>query len=317
MQREPLVSIIIPVFNGENYLKEAIDSAILQTYKNIEVIVVNDGSTDNTEQIAISYGDRIKYVKKENGGVSSALNLGIKLMKGEYFSWLSHDDKYPSNKIESQIKALSESGYRNSVIAFCDTVQINRFGDVIRKKRKNKYLIGDKTNKWDLSLFSLVKTGGFNGCALLVPKQILVDAGGFDEEMRYSQDFFMWSKLFILGCSVFYCTDTFVLNRIHSRQTTHTKKELFYNDSFKIATHLYAPLLNVSSKKRNFIFLYAIRFAKYNCKDSAHLYIQRGKNDSILSLLNIISIKAVLIYGCFRIFFRKLYYRVFKKVRTQ
>ena len=78
---------------------EAIDSALSQIYKNIEVIVVNDGSKDNAEEIALSYGDKIRYLKKENGGGLSALNFGIWEMKGEYFSWLSHDNKYDCHKI--------------------------------------------------------------------------------------------------------------------------------------------------------------------------------------------------------------------------
>ena len=95
----PLVSIIIPVYNGENYLAEAINSALSQTYNNIEVIVINDGSKDQTDTICKSYGDRIKYLKKENGGVASALNFGIDNMNGEYFSWLSHDDLYLPDKV--------------------------------------------------------------------------------------------------------------------------------------------------------------------------------------------------------------------------
>ena len=76
---EPLVSIVIPVYNGANYMRQAIDSALAQTYGNIEIIVVNDGSTDGgeTERIALSYGDRIRYFRKENGGCASALNYGI------------------------------------------------------------------------------------------------------------------------------------------------------------------------------------------------------------------------------------------------
>ena len=67
---KPLVSIIIPVYNGENYLQQAIDSALAQTYGNLEILVINDGSTDEgrTEQIALSYGDKIRYISKENGG---------------------------------------------------------------------------------------------------------------------------------------------------------------------------------------------------------------------------------------------------------
>lgn len=108
----PLVSIVIPVYNGANYLREAIDSALNQTYPNCEVIVVNDGSTDEgeTERAALSYGDKIRYFAKENGKVSTALNLGIKEMRGEFFAWLSHDDVFDPDKIEKQVKVLQETG---------------------------------------------------------------------------------------------------------------------------------------------------------------------------------------------------------------
>jgi glycosyltransferase involved in cell wall biosynthesis len=107
----PLVSIVIPVYNGSNYLSEAIDSALSQTYKNIEIIVVNDGSNDNgkTRDIALSYGEKIRYFEKENGGVATALNLGIREMRGEYFSWLSHDDVYYPDKIETQVEYINKS----------------------------------------------------------------------------------------------------------------------------------------------------------------------------------------------------------------
>ena len=72
-QFTPNVSIVIPVYNGSNYVREAIDSALSQTYKNIEIIVVNDGSTDDTDEICKSYGNKIRYFKKENGGVSTEI----------------------------------------------------------------------------------------------------------------------------------------------------------------------------------------------------------------------------------------------------
>ena len=102
---KPKVSIIIPVYNGENFLEQAINSALHQTYDNIEVIVINDGSNDKgkTEAIAKKYNDKIKYFYKENGGVASALNMALEKMSGDYFSWLSHDDLYYDDKIEKQI----------------------------------------------------------------------------------------------------------------------------------------------------------------------------------------------------------------------
>ena len=120
-QFHPLVSIIIPVYNGANFLAQAIDSALSQTYDNIEILVINDGSTDNgaTEQIALSYGNKVRYFNKRNGGVSSALNLGIEKMQGEYFSWLSHDDLYEPEKIKKQIEVLQGLPDHNKTIIMC------------------------------------------------------------------------------------------------------------------------------------------------------------------------------------------------------
>ena len=131
MNNSPLVSIVIPVYNGANFLKEAIESALAQTYANIEILVVNDGSTDEgkTRNIALSYGDKIRYFEKVNGGVSSALNLGIKEMKGEYFSWLSHDDVYFPKKIETQIKFL-EDNQLPMAITYTDFCCINNSSEI-------------------------------------------------------------------------------------------------------------------------------------------------------------------------------------------
>ena len=110
------VSIIIPVYNGANYMRDAIDSALAQTYENIEVIVINDGSTDNgkTDKIARSYGDKIRYYNKKNGGVASAINYGLEKMTGDYFSWLSHDDRYLPNKVSDEISFLEEKKLINN-----------------------------------------------------------------------------------------------------------------------------------------------------------------------------------------------------------
>ena len=139
----PKVSIIIPVYNGANYMREAIDSALNQTYKNIEVIVVNDGSTDNgeTEAIALEYGERIRYFKKRNGGVSSALNYGISKMTGEYFSWLSHDDVYSPEKIRHQIESLALTDKKDAV-ALCAHYFIDERSQRLSKKANKRFQSG-------------------------------------------------------------------------------------------------------------------------------------------------------------------------------
>lgn len=107
MSLEPLISVIIPVYNGENYLRDAIDCALNQTYQNKEIIVVDDGSTDGTWDIIQSYGSKIIGIHKENGGVSTALNLGIESMNGEWFTWLSHDDLWEINMLETCINSYN------------------------------------------------------------------------------------------------------------------------------------------------------------------------------------------------------------------
>lgn len=184
----PLVSIIIPVYNGSNYLAEAIDSALEQTYKNIEIIVVNDGSTDNgkTERIAKSYGNKIKYYKKKNGGVATALNFGIEKAMGEYISWLSHDDIYYKDKIRKSINRLREAKDKN-ISVLCSINFINEYGQELYK---GKFPDSNVENG-----LKLLINGYINGCALLIPKIILKD-NMFDPALPTTQDYDLWYRIF-------------------------------------------------------------------------------------------------------------------------
>lgn len=100
----PLVTVIMPVFNAASYVAEAIDSVINQTYTNWELIIINDGSTDDSDKIIKQFDDsRIRYFQKERGGVSEARNLGFLSMRGEYMCFLDSDDILPSNSIQSRL----------------------------------------------------------------------------------------------------------------------------------------------------------------------------------------------------------------------
>ena len=224
----PLVSIIIPVYNGENYIKYSIESALNQTYKNIEIIVVNDGSKDKTEDIAKSYGDKIKYYYKDNGGVASALNLAIKESKGEYISWLSHDDIYYPNKIERQIEELENidkntilySGYEliNDKSEFLGTWEISS---------KNEY------RKLNNSFYALLLSG-FNGCSLLIPKNAFYEVDFFNEDLKCTQDYDLWFKILKYGYKVKYIPETLVQYRIHENQDTKKKLKIVADEGNKL-----------------------------------------------------------------------------------
>ena len=238
---KPLVSIVIPVYCGENYLAEAIDSALAQTYPNTEILVINDGSDDSgaTERIALSYGDKIRYFHKINGGVSSALNMGIREMHGDFFSWLSHDDLYTPNKIANQIQILSERPHENrEIVLMCSEELINSQGKKIFRPF-TKCLHGEFTG---IEIFKYCQRSfrlSLNGCGMLIPKSILDKVGFFDETLRYIQDYEYWYRIMIGGFS-FICTiDKNVLGRVHEEQITARFPDMYYTENQIVANRLF------------------------------------------------------------------------------
>ena len=188
----PLVSIVIPVFNGSNYLAEAIDSALNQTYKNIEILVVNDGSNDygDTERVALSFGNKISYIQKSNGGVASALNIALHEIKGEYFSWLSHDDCYDPSKIDEQISYLSGLNEldRKRVVVYSDFAIFQKNLNQITPVKTEKVAVKDFA-------YWLATRTRLHGCSLLIPSQIMLIEGGFNQDLQTTQDYELWFRL--------------------------------------------------------------------------------------------------------------------------
>ena len=192
----PLVSIIIPTYNGANYLEEAINSALNQTYKNIEIIVVNDGSNDDgkTKKIIDKYKNKIEYYYKENGGISSALNYGIKKMKGEYFAWLSHDDLIETNHIEKLVEFYS---YENSekCIPFTNVKYLDEKGNInYIKTVKYQLMLSDYKKSRNYNYKSLLE-GEINGGSVLIPKEVFDNISYFDESLKITQERDLWSKI--------------------------------------------------------------------------------------------------------------------------
>lgn len=234
----PKVSIVIPAYNASNYLAEAIDSALAQTYPNIEIIVVNDGSKDDgaTERIALSYGDKIRYFHKENGGSSSALNTGIANMTGEWFSWLSHDDLYVPYKVETQISYLNslaldeEEIYRQVLFSASDL--IDGEGRLIRRADEKESLEMQKHIK-DLPgneyLVAEPTRYTFHGCSCLVHKRVFEEIGAFDETLRLLNDRDLWYRVHVGGYRVHFIPEALAIGRIHGAQVSKSIGYSYHN----------------------------------------------------------------------------------------
>lgn len=182
----PSVSVVIPVYNGTNYLREAIDSVLNQTYNNYEIIVVDDGSTDETWAIIQSYGAKVRGIRQENRGVAGALNNGIRSSTSDYVAWLSHDDLFLPFKLQRQIEFLLQ----NDQFAACytDYYRIDQSGS----------LLGAIESPWyprEQAMWLLFGQGYINGSTMLIDRNCFKKVGWFSEKLRYTQDVEMWMRI--------------------------------------------------------------------------------------------------------------------------
>lgn len=221
----PLVTIVIPVYNGANFLADAIQSALDQTYKSIEVLVVNDGSNDDgaTERVAQSFGSSIRYFSKENGGVASALNMAVRKMSGEYFSWLSHDDLYVKEKIANQVTFLSTHGISHTIVysdyaIFTDDNVVDTTPVIMPGVRPEHF------RYW------IASESALHGCSLLVPRSAFDAVGLFDEKLRTTQDYELWFRM-AADHRFLHIPQVLVGARSHASQDTHKIADLAFEEA--------------------------------------------------------------------------------------
>ena len=232
----PLVSIVIPVYNGSNYLGQAVDSALAQTYANVEVIVVNDGSDDGgaTRAVAERYGDRIGYLEKENGGVASALNLGVRSMRGQFFSWLSHDDLYHPRKIEEQV-AFYAGKRLDKAVLFSDEDRIDGDGRLVARARPFRM-------PREPLPYVLLYRQFIGGCSLLIPRAAFDEAGMFDESLRLVQDYDLWFRMMAKGYEFVYCPLVSGSSRRHALQDSRNKAAVHATEKGEFLARVMAEL---------------------------------------------------------------------------
>ncbi len=189
-----MISIVIPVFNGEKYLAECILSCIDQTYQDYEIIIVNDGSTDGTEKIINRFQsnyNKIRSVYKANGGTASALNKGIKNMGGSWFKWLSADDKFNSkSELANMMKLISTIPVHEQYIFYTDYNIINVDSKIIKE-----FLEPDRTELVrDLRNVILLHYFYGNASTSLIHKKLIEKVGFFKENLNYGEDYEYWLR---------------------------------------------------------------------------------------------------------------------------
>ena len=173
-----IISVVIPTYNREKLISRAVKSVLAQTYTDLEVIVVDDASTDDTETVVKKIeSDRLRYIKIEkNGGACRARNAGIRAAKGDYIAFLDSDDTWNPDKLEKQIKYMQE---KKAEAVACNGWNI---------KADEKRLIANQQNKETADLNELLNANFITTGALLVKKELLIKIGCFDERLPRYQD---------------------------------------------------------------------------------------------------------------------------------
>jgi glycosyltransferase involved in cell wall biosynthesis len=174
----PLVSIIVPAYNAEAFLRATLESVFGQTYTALDVIVVDDGSTDGTRDIVTAFQalqPGLRLISKPNGGVASARNAGLRAARGDYVAFLDADDLWHPEKIATQMAALRPGGGEGYVAAFSLHLRIDKGGRVTGKSRAWPFA------EFGLPAHIVLKPVG-NGSSLIVRRDVAIGVGGFDED---------------------------------------------------------------------------------------------------------------------------------------
>lgn len=213
---QPLVSVIIPSYNQAEFLPETLDSILAQTYDNWEAIVINDGSTDNTESAMSTYAaidKRIRVFSKPNGGISSALNEGLRQARGDFFCWLSSDDLFYPHKLELQVKAFKSLGPEYALLYGSIDI-LNDKTKCIEKQPFFKPLLPGAEFPEGL-MFDFI-----DGCSIMIRMSAMREINGFNPYYRHSQDFELWVRLASRGYRFKLIDHKVTIRRVHEAQSS-------------------------------------------------------------------------------------------------
>ena len=231
--KKELISIIVPVYNVENYLRQCLDSIMGQTYQNFECLLINDGSPDYSADICSEYvfkDSRFRYFEKENGGVSSARNLGIEHSKGEYITFIDSDDWVDSDYLEILYNALIDENADISVSTYKRFHMADNcwYFHSFQRGYEKKIFTGSELID-NLQLLSSFDHSYGSVCGKLV-KSVRVETIRFNEETTLGEDMEFWYKLYLISDKIVYVNKDTYIYRTSNDKYKHFELEKIRSD---------------------------------------------------------------------------------------
>ena len=318
MINQPLVSFIISVYNGEAYIERCIKSIFNQTYQNLEIIIIDDCSTDSTNLILknLSYQSKIKINLIKNSinlGLTKSLNIAANIARGEWLARLDADDISKKDRIKNQINFAIKNSQYSIIGSSCDFIN-----------REGKYLFSKNYPSEHYQIKSVLEKAGafFPHSSVIIKKDVFSELGGYNPYMKYSQDYELWLRA-SARFKIFSIKKKLVSVRIHdNRISSHNKgnNQLIYSRACLIAYWLTKDhMINYSSiysKEKWKKYLFNVSF--YLSKDSYYIgrqsYIEIVKDftmDKIFSKLKdfILNFKNLFFYIIKFILYQELFLR--------
>lgn len=189
---EPLVSIIIPCYNSQAFIEDAIASAVKQTYNNVEIIVIDDGSTDGSLEIIKGFGNQVRWETGENRGAPLARNRGIELAQGEYIKFLDADDVLLPDCLEKQLAQSIQFPPERKAIVYGDAIWVDQHDQHI-----NSYPLRPRQSEED-AIAHILANSPLTSCPLH-KREYLLDIGGFDPSLPRGQEYDLHLRLVLAG----------------------------------------------------------------------------------------------------------------------
>lgn len=193
----PTVSVVVPVYNGERYLKEALDSVFAQTFRDFEVICVDDGSNDGSTTILHEFHNRVKVLQQPNAGQGAARNAGARIAKANYLAFLDQDDRWYPHKLEQQVAVLEREP--DVVLVFCNSDRMDADGHLLQVGAT----LAERASALASPLGRVLGEGLILPSAMLVRREAFERAGMFDPHLRGFEDFDLCARLRQQGRFVF------------------------------------------------------------------------------------------------------------------
>lgn len=290
---QPLVSIVVPVYNAENYISKCIDSILDSTLKEIEVILINDGSKDKSGKIIDEYAkrdSRIKVIHQKNSGPATTRNKGIKIAKGKYVGFVDSDDTIESNMYEILFNLANKQSIQ---MAMCNYKEVN-IGDNKSFDIKHNLKQNIKLNKNDIKN-NIVNTftgsrnyGFFSMCNKIYLRDWIIESKiRIDEKRAHGEDWLFNINVF-LNLDSFICTDKILYNYIHVNNESLMVKyrenqfDLFLDGRLKILELIPSELIDFENFNRNFV----MEFSSYILNTYKNVKDNKKRRELLKNVIN-------------------------------